>query len=181
MKHLIRKIAPSYNFNEHTEKAFHSSINALYQKLQPVFSKYIKNEQSPKLRISEDDIKITLLKKITKNDIVLISANSSKKKLQNIGVNSKYLISTGGPLTVDYYKKINPNISSNSLQGIKKKCKRLRNQILSENWEDKNLIFVYERDNFTDKLILSSLEDISKLIEKNPVLIQLTSWTDLDE
>ena len=79
LKLLIRKIAPSYNFNENTEKAFLSSINSLYQNLQPIFSKYIKNEQFPKLGISKDDKKIALLKTIKKNDVVLISANSSKK------------------------------------------------------------------------------------------------------
>ena len=181
MKLLIRKIAPSYNFNENTEKAFLSSINSLYKNLQPIFSKYIKDEQFPKLGISKNDTKIVLLKTIKKNDVVLISANSSKKKLQNIGVDPKYLIVTGGPLTVDDYKKINPNISDKTLQGIKNKCERLKNQIIGENWEDRKLIFVYERDNITDKLILNSLEEISKLIGKNPVLIQLTSWIDLDE
>jgi hypothetical protein len=180
LKYLIRSIAPNYSFNENTEKDFLSSLNSLYKNLQPIFSKYIKNVQSPKLGKSKDQTKINLIKNLKENDVVLISASSSKKKLKNIGVATKNLIITGGPLTIDDYKTINPNISEKSLQGIKNKCKRLRNQILSEKWESKNLIFIYERDSITDKLILNSLKEISQLIGKNPDLIELNSWNDLE-
>jgi len=115
-----------------------------------------------------------------KNNIALISANSYKKKLKNIGINPQNLIVTGGPLFLDDYKTINPNLPENTLHNLKKKIERIIFQLKSEDWTNKELFFIFDPQNITDKLILAKLEDLSFLIGKNIKTIEIKSWKDLE-
>ena len=97
-----------------------------------------------------------------------------------MGINPQYLIVSGGPLFIEDYKEINPSIPNNAIPGIEKKCERLLNQLKNEKWDNKELFFIYETNNATDKLILNRLEEISKLIGKQIKTIEINSWKDLD-
>jgi hypothetical protein len=113
---------------------------------------------------------------LNQNNIVLISANSSKKKLKKIGVDPRQIIVSGGPLFVEDYKILNPKIQKEALENIKKKCLRLVNQIKAENWKDKDIIFIYEEGNATDELILKKSNKIIELIGKNLKTLKIESW-----
>lgn len=161
------------------QKEFLFLLNSLNEKLQPIFSTYLKEEQISKIIKTKADKKAEILKIVEDNNVVLISANSAKRKLKNIGIDPRQFIVTGGPLSIEDYMHLNPNLSEKVRQGIKIKCEKLNNQLLKENWGNKDLIFIYESENPTDKLILNKLEDITKLIKKKPILIELKSWNDL--
>ena len=180
IKILIRKIVPSYEIDKSLNDELIMLLSNLKQKLQPLFSKYLKQESSLKTEDSKIAIKDTILKAISNNNIVLISANSSKKKLKNLGIDPRRLIVTGGPLFIEDYKVVNPNLPDKALPNLKKKCERVFNELKHEKWVGNELIFVHEKENATDKLILNKLEKISNLIKKEIKTIDVGSWTLLD-
>lgn len=180
IKLLIRKLVPSYNLDPILKKKFLSLLKSLQNKLQPLFSEYLNKDTLIGTKESAKYLKTKILKLLIPNNIALISANSSKKKLKTIGVDPRHLIITGGPLFVNDYKTINPELSEKAIQSIKTKCERIINQIKNRNWDDKDLIFIYEKENPTDKLILNRMEEISNIIQKKVILIELRSWKDLD-
>jgi hypothetical protein len=178
-KILVRQIVPNYSLDDTSYKKFLLILESLYQKLQPIFSSYLKvdlfeSKKSPK------ELKSMILEMINDRQIALITANSLKKKLKNIGVDPRNLIVSGGPLFLEDYQIVNPNLSDEALESIKKKCERLLEQIKNEDWERKNLIFIYEKNNPTDLLILDKLEKISKLIGKEVQIFEIESWNILD-
>ncbi|MFX1393000.1 MAG: DUF2100 domain-containing protein [Promethearchaeota archaeon] len=181
IKLLIRSIVPSYTLDENLNEKFNSLLKSLQNKLQPLFSEYLTKEILIKTKDSAEQIKTKILKILKSDNIGLISANSSKKKLKTLGVDPRRLIVTGGPISIKDYKIINPDLPDKALSGIKTKYERLINQINSENWENKDLVFIYEKENPTDKLILNRIEEISNIIQKKVILLELNSWKDFDK
>ncbi|MFX0073584.1 MAG: DUF2100 domain-containing protein [Candidatus Hermodarchaeota archaeon] len=180
IKVLIRKIVPEYNLTNSNNNLFLSKLENLNRKLEPIFSKYLKNET---ISTKESDLELKeLISKIIKEEtLVLISANSAKKKLKNLGVNARNLIVTGGPLFVQDYKVINPNLTEKALEGIKKKCDKLFEDLKSIEWLNKDLIFIREKNNPTDSLILNQLSAINDVVGKEIQSYELNSWDELDE
>lgn len=153
-------------------------LKILQNKLQPVFSEYLNQET---LSIPIESKKNEILQLINDKNIALVSANSSKKKLKSIGLDPRLIIVTGGPLFFEDYKIINPNLSDKALEGIKTKCEKLIYQIKNEDWNEKDLIVIYEKENPTDNLILNRINEISEFIKKKVLTIRLNSWKDLDK
>ena len=181
IKILIRKITPDYNLNDTLNKVFIEKLVDLHKNLQPLFSKYLKEEFILKTKKSINQLKEDIQDIIKKNNFGLVSANSSKKKLKTIGFDPRLLIVTGGPLFFEDYNKINQNISDNAIISIKKKCERILTQIETINWNHKDLIFIYDSNNTTDKLILKRIDALSKLIGKKVKTLEITSWNVLDK
>ena len=181
IKILIRKITPDYNLNDTLNKVFIEKLVDLHKNLQPLFSKYLKEEFILKPKKSINQLKEDIQDIIKRGNFGLVSANSSKKKLKTIGFDPRLLIVTGGPLFFEDYEKVNPNISDNAIISIKKKCERNLSQIENTNWNHKDLIFIYDSNNTTDKLILKRIDDLSKLIGKKVKTLEITSWDVLDK
>ena len=91
------------------------------------------------------------------------------------------IIVTGGPLFIEDYKVVNPDLPDKALPNIKKKCERVINELKHQKWADKKVIFLYEKDNITDKLILNKRETVSKLIEKEIKAIDIGSWNEFED
>jgi len=181
IKILIRKIVPNYELDRALNEELLFLLNKLNQKLQPLFSKYLKQESAVKAEDFKIAKKSTILGAISNDNVVLISANSSKKKLKSIGIDPRRIIVSGGPLFIEDYKVVNPNIPDKALPNLKKKCERVLNELKHEKWASNELIFVYEKENATDKLILNKLEKISKLINKEIKTVDVGSWAMLDD
>ncbi len=176
IKMMIRQITPSYKFDDVLNDKFLHLLRSLHTKLHPIFLKFLTQEDA---LTSKDLVKEKVLRMINAGNFALISAERSKKKLKSIGVNPRQIIVMGGPISAEDYKLINPNLPDKALEGIRKKCEHLIYQIKSENWEKKDLYFIYDTDNPTDKLILKKLDDISRLIGKKLKTMELKSWKDL--
>ncbi len=181
LKCLIRTVVPSYELSEDLNEKFVSLLKALQNKLQPFFLKYIKieaiSEVSPEKQI---DLKEQLLNLFNKNTMALISSNNAKKKLKNIGVDPRFLIITGGPLSAEEYKLINPNITDDVIKGVRSKLEKIFAQLKSDSWTDKDLVFIYEPNNPTDKLIRKRLEEVEKLIGKPVKMFEIKDWKDIE-
>ena len=115
---------------------------------------------------------------VARKNIALVSSNSSKKKLKEIGVDPRFLIVSGGPLFSEDYKSINPNLPDKALQGINQKCERLISQLKNID-ADRDLVFMFNVNNQTDKVILKRLNELSELIDKNIKTFEISSWKDI--
>ena len=178
IKVLFRKIAPNYVFDDLSKEKYVSILSTLNDKIQPIFQKFLPQEKSEESIILNE---IEFLEQLKKGDtITIVSASSSKKILKKIGFNPLNIIVSGGPLLDEDYKKINPNLSEQSLLGIKKKCQNLLNILQSQKVYEKPLIFIFEVQNLTDKIILTELESINDLIGKKIETYEITSWRQLE-
>ena len=176
IKVLIRKAVPQYNLDENLNSEFITKLNSLNNKLKPIFAKYLVEVSSD---VQSENLKDILIEQLSKS-FALISSNSSKKKLKSIGIDPRRLIVSGGPIYYEDYKLINPNLTEKTLENIKSKCERILNQIRSESWINQDLIFIYEKENPTDKLILKRIEDLKDIIGKEVKTIEISNWKDLD-
>ena len=97
-----------------------------------------------------------------------------------MGIDPRHVIVSGGPIFYEDYKIINPNLNDKALENIKTKCERILNELERESWQNKDLFFIYESENPTDKLIIKRLELVTKIIGKNLKLIEINDWKDFD-
>ncbi|MFX0057838.1 MAG: DUF2100 domain-containing protein [Candidatus Heimdallarchaeota archaeon] len=180
IKMIIRKTVPDYELDEKLMEKYINILESLQLKLLPLFSKYL-NQSSEEIQIKSKEEIIKEIKTLSRDvNITLVSSNSAKKKLKNIGLDPRNIIVSGGPIFFNDYSKVNPNISDKAIPGIKRKCENLISKIAKINWEDKEFIFLYERDNITDKIILDELGKISELIGKKIITYLILSWKDLE-
>ncbi|MFO8019433.1 MAG: DUF2100 domain-containing protein [Promethearchaeia archaeon] len=178
IKTMIRKIVPTYQLTPSQEEEFKEYLNQLYEKLAPIFAEYL--NMSSTLQ-GEKDFKADLLERYDKDTVIMVSANSSKKILKKIGIDPRQIIVTGGPLFFEDYKTINPNIPNKALKGIQKKCDRILNELNNKDWENNDLLFVYESDNKSDRLIIDKLDKLKKIIQSDVKLFEISNWEDLKE
>lgn len=180
IKMIIRKTVPDYELDEKLMEKYINILESLQLKLLPLFSKYL-NQASEEIQIKSKEEIIKEIKTLSRDvNITLVSSNSAKKKLKNIGLDPRNIIVSGGPIFFNDYSKVNPNISDKAIPGIKRKCENLISKITKINWEEKEFIFLYERDNITDKIILDELGKISELIGKKIITYLILSWKDLE-
>ncbi|MFX0009464.1 MAG: DUF2100 domain-containing protein [Candidatus Hermodarchaeota archaeon] len=179
IKVLFRKIAPNYIFDDLSKEKYLSILSTLYDKIQPIFQKFLTEKDSEESIILNE---IEFLEQLKKEDnITMVSASSSKKILKKMGFNPLNIIVSGGPLLDEDYKKINPNLSAQSLLGIKKKCLNILKILQSQKIHEKPLIFIFEVQNLTDTIILNELGSIIDLIGKEIETYKISSWTELEK
>ncbi|MEJ2248397.1 MAG: DUF2100 domain-containing protein [Candidatus Lokiarchaeota archaeon] len=176
---IIRKVTPDYEFTGDLENKFKSNLEVLYNNLEPIFLKYLDIKKPFMAPNQVIGIKGKIIHIISQGNMLLISSNSSKKILKSLGLDPRKFFITGGPLFYEDYKVVNPNLPEKALAGIKRKCEKLEEDLQKENWSNKDLYFVYVKDNVTDNLILKKLDKISGLINKKVKSIQIDSWEDL--
>jgi hypothetical protein len=160
---------------------FISKLRSLKKNLDPLFSHYLHAEilikEDEFIKIQREKIKNALMA----DNMAIISSNSAKKILKNMGIDPRKLIITGGPLFIEDYKKVNPQIPDNALKAIKKKCKNLIREIKNQDWnKNRDLYFIYEKGDLSDELTLEKLDRISDLIDKKVKVIKLDSWKELE-
>ncbi len=181
IKVLIRKAVPNYEFDEKQALFFKELISSLQSQLEPIFSEYSMLETNKESIESQENVLPRLRELMEKGNIALISSNTIKKRLKKVGFDPRNLFVTGGPLFFEDYRKISPNLSEQALKGIEKKCQNMIEQLKKENWKDKELLFIHEKDNPTDQLILEKKDEISKLIGKEVKTFKIETWEFLNE
>lgn len=177
IKVLIREVAPNYNLDDNLNNKLIQLLEALRLKLQPIFSKYLNSRYFKHNSINQKEIdKQYIIELIKKKKFIIVSTSNSKKKLKNIGIDPRSIVVTGGPLFVENYKKVNPNLTDNALLGIKKKSEHLVNQIKKLLKSAEELIFLYETDNLTDQIILKELNFLESTYDIKITNYNIKSW-----
>jgi len=177
IKVLIRKVAPNYNLDDDLNNELKLLLEALRSKLQPIFSKYLDIGYFKENSINQKEIDTQyIVELIKKKKYIIVSASNSKKKLKNFGIDPRSIVVTGGPIFVENYKKVNPTLTDNALLGIKKKSEHIVNQIKKLAKSEKELIFLYEKDNLTDQIILKELGFLENTIDIKIKNYNIKSW-----
>lgn len=177
IKVLIREVAPNYNLDDELNTELMQLLEALRLKLQPIFSKYLDIGYFKENSIRQKEIDMQyIVELIKKKKYIIVSASNSKKKLKNFGIDPRSIVVTGGPIFVENYKKVNPNLTDNALLGIKKKSEHLVNQIKKLAKGAKELIFLYEKDNLTDQIILKELDFLENTNDMKIKSLNIKSW-----
>ncbi|MFX0018371.1 MAG: DUF2100 domain-containing protein [Promethearchaeota archaeon] len=176
IKVLIREVTPNYDLDDHRNNQLIQLLEALRLKLQPIFSKYLDSRYFKENKINQEEIEQYINEFIKKEKYIIVSASNSKKKLKSFGIDPRNIFVTGGPLFVDNYKKVNPNLTDNVLLGIKKKSEHLVNQIKKLAESAKELIFLYEKDNLTDQIILKELDFLENTNDIKIKNYDIKSW-----
>jgi hypothetical protein len=178
LKTYIRKIAPTYELTNPYDKQIIETLQSLQEELDPIFSEYLQGEEKFEVGIGGGNKKEKIVDVISSGNKALISSNSAKDILKEWGLDPRKLIVTGGPLFLEDYQKVNPDIPDHALEGIKKKCEGIMETIENENWEDKDLYFIYETENRADTYTYEKIGRISDLIGKRVKVIKISSWDD---
>lgn len=176
IKVLIREVAPNYNLDDHLNNELIQLLEALRLKLQPIFSKYLDSRYFKENNVNQKEIEQYIIELIKKKKHIIVSASNSKKKLKNFGIDPRGIVVTGGPIFVENYKKVNPTLTDNALLGIKKKSEHLVNQIKKLAKSAKELIFLYEKDNLTDQIILKELDFLENTSDIKIKNYKIKSW-----
>jgi len=179
IKLIIRETTPNYNLDDRTKDEFLSLLKNIYDKLNPIFSNYLKKQILIDKEESFQEKKDKILDVFSEGNYLLVTSNSAKKILKDLGADPRNIIVSGGPFFLEDYKKVNPNIPIHALKGIEQKCKRLREEIKNENWIEKDLFFLHEKNAIADKLTLNKINLISELIGKEVKTIEIESWDNL--
>jgi len=176
IKTNIRKITPNYELTEPYDHEIAESLRALQKELKPIFSKYLEGRSALISDRSQGNKKDIIIEVLSSGNMALVSSNSAKNILKDWGIDPRKLIVTGGPLFLEDYQKVNPNIPDHALKGIEKKCEGIKDSIKEEDWINKELYFIYETENNADTYTYEKIDRISKLIGKNVKVIKIPSW-----
>lgn len=159
---------------------FKSLLNSLSNILLPLFSKFLQNEINVTLKKEKKELLSKLDNLIKKEQYIIISASHSKKILKNLGFSPLKLIVSGGPILINDYIKVNPNLSEKDLQGISKKSKNLISKLQKIARSDSDITFIFEKNNRTDQVILEELNEIKKKIGKAIFVFEIPNWRKLE-
>ncbi|MBY9007163.1 MAG: DUF2100 domain-containing protein [Candidatus Lokiarchaeota archaeon] len=173
IKVIVRESSPNYELDDILQKRFLNSLKSMKNKLIPIFTNYLKISDSRGKKDNFDELRKKIISIFKEGNMAIISSNSIKKILKNIGIDPRQLIITGGPFFVEDYDKINP--------GIQKKCDRLIEEIKNIDWNNRDLYFLFEIQNKSDKLTLDKLDKISELIKKPVITIEINSWNEFKD
>ncbi|MBD3193996.1 MAG: DUF2100 domain-containing protein [Candidatus Lokiarchaeota archaeon] len=178
IKVLIRKTTPEYQFEGNNKIKLMEHLQSIQNKLIPVFSDHLNLEINESIEEKVEEKIKSIQKWVHNGNFLLVSSNSAKKKLKNLNIDPRQIIVSGGPVFYEDYQKVNPQIPDNALEGIKKKCEYLLNDIKQKDWSDNDLIFLYEKDDLSDTLTLEKIDRISNLLgnERGVKTIEITSW-----
>jgi len=181
LKIIIRKITPNYELNNIQKDEFISKLQHLYTSLHPIFSTYLKEESVLEQQGFIEEKREKIIKAFSRGNYLLVSSNSAKNNLKDLGADPRNIMVSGGPFFLEDYQKVDPNIPDHALEGIKKKCERVKEELKSKIWENNDLYFIYEKDDIADKLTLEKINQISDLIGKEVKTIGIKSWNSLVE
>ena len=173
IKILLRKTTPTHIMDDNSIKEFKNILEKIAFKLQPIFQTYLHIE--PKKSEDQWEIVKELLEKDT---IIIISANSSKKRLKELGFDARRILVSGGPILYQDYELINPNINDERRDQIRNKCEHFLSD-LKQKSINTDIYFICESQNKTDRIILDEIKEISSLINKQIEVIHITSWKQL--
>lgn len=173
LKTFIRKIVPKYAMDEEGRNFFISHLKALRGNLLPLFSRFLGTTKEEE---KEQDLTKKIQELTESTNVVLVSSNSAKKTLKGMGFDARLILVTGGPLVAEDYRIVNPKIPESAMKGINKKCQRILEEIKDINWEEKDLIFIKEKNNPADDLIEKRLSIIEEMIDKKISTMIIESW-----
>jgi hypothetical protein len=151
----VRAFAPGYNFDSAIEEEIRKHLKTVQEALNLTMEKMGLEKLQEKEKIEVKTIDFT--------GILFITVSSStKKRLLDLGVDPRFVVVTGGPLDAMDVKSLNPNISDEALETVRRKVEGVWREIERKVSEVKRILVLAEKDNKGDLIVSEKVDEIQK-------------------
>lgn len=150
----VRAFAPGYNFDSATEEEIKKYFKAVQDALNLGIDK---TSEEPREGMNIE------ARTIDFDDILFITVSSStRRKLLDLGIDSRFIVVTGGPLDVADFKSLNPNMSDVAIDTVRRKVETVWRDIERKMQGAKKILVLVEKDNRGDLMVAEKAEEIQK-------------------
>ncbi|MHA1648654.1 MAG: DUF2100 domain-containing protein [Candidatus Helarchaeota archaeon] len=157
IRNILRQALPNQDISEENLQEIHNNLRKIYQIIKELNEKF-------GFRPNDRPEKIRNFKEIIKDLFFIVNSSKNRKKLINIGFNPTQVLTTGGPITPNDIKTLNPNISESVLSQIQDKIrifwKNLESKLRQRKYN--KIILLLEKGNIADELLLKRKDKLEE-------------------
>lgn len=168
----VRSFAPRYDFDSSTEEKVRNLLINVKNFLNVVMEKFGLEEEGGKESI---EVKTMDLRDI----LFIVVSSSTRKRLLELGVDSRFVVVTGGPLNAIDVKSLNPNISEEALGTVRKKVEGVWRDIEAKAPEVKKILVLAEEGNKGDLMVSERADEIQRRTGLQTLVKTFSSVQDL--
>lgn len=169
----VRAFSPMYNFDSTFEEEIRKHLKTVQDALNLTMEKMgLEKPQEEEKKIEVKTVDFT--------GILFITVSSStRRKLLDLGADPRFVVVTGGPLDVADVKNLNPNISDETLETVRRKVETVWRDIERKALDSKKILVLAEKDNKGDLMVAEKAEEIRKRTSLKTFVKTFTSVQDL--
>jgi len=164
IKVLFRQKIPIFDIDTIEKQKIKISLSKLNEILKNLNEKF-------GIQTSNEEKNILNLKNDLKNALIIVNSSKNRKKLLELGLNTAQILVSGGPVTVEDIKTLNPNISDVAFKNFQNKIdkfwKILKAKVEQSDYD--RLILLIEENNVADQILLNRIDEFKKRL---PISIQ---------
>jgi len=169
---VVRAFAPNYNFDSAAEE----NIRGLLKNVRDILDLTMDKFGLGKL----GEAKETEVKAIDFSGVLFITVSSStKRRLLDLGVDPRFVVVTGGPLDVGDVKILNPSISDEALETVRRKVEGVWRDIERKASEAKKILILAEAGNRGDLMVSERAGEIERRTGLKTLVKTFSSLKDL--
>jgi hypothetical protein len=151
----VRAFKPRYNFDSAAEGDVRKLLKTAQDALNATMEKLGLEQPQGREKIEVKAIDFT--------GILFITVSSStRRELLNLGVDPRFVVVTGGPLNAMDVKSLNPSISNEALETVRRKVEGVWRDIEKKASEAKKILVLAEKDNKGDLMVSERADEIQK-------------------
>ncbi len=151
----VRAFAPGYNFDSTTEENIRNFLKNVRDALQVTMEKFGLEQQRIEERIEVVTVDLTGI-------LFVVVSSSTRKRLLELGVDSSFVVVTGGPLNAIDVKSLNPNISDEALETVGRKVEGVWRDIERKAPEVERVLVLAEKGNKGDLMVSERADEIQR-------------------
>lgn len=170
----VRAFVPKYNFDSITEENIRNFLKNVQNALRVIMEKFGLEQQRIEKQIEAKTISLT-------GFLFVVVSSDTRKRLLELGVDPKFVVVTGGPLNAVDVKSLNPNISDEALETVKRKVDRVWRDIERKAPEVKRILVLVERGNKGDLMVSERANEIQTRTGIQTFVKTFSSVQDLSE
>ena len=168
----VRAFAPRYNFDSTTEENIKNLLKNVQDTLQVIMEKFGLEQQQIEERIEVKTIDLTGI-------LFVVVSSNTRKRLLELGVDPRFVVVTGGPLNAIDVKSLNPSISDEALETVRRKVEGVWRDIERKAPEVKRILVLAEKGNKGDLMVSERADEIQRRTGLQTVVKTFSSVQDL--
>ena len=168
----VRAFAPRYNFDSITEENIKNLLKNVQDTLQVIMEKFGLEQQQIEERIEVKTIDLTGI-------LFVVVSSNTRKRLLELGVDPRFVVVTGGPLNAIDVKSLNPSISDEALETVRRKVEGVWRDIERKAPEVKRILVLAEKGNKGDLMVSERADEIQRRTGLQTLVKTFSSVQDL--
>ncbi|MHA1321897.1 MAG: DUF2100 domain-containing protein [Candidatus Helarchaeota archaeon] len=160
LKNLYKQFTPTFKIDEKAKRLIRDHLLEITKRIMTL------NELFG-VKLDSNLDKLIQSFKNAEKILFIINSPKNKKRLIDLGLKPSQILSIGGPINIEDLKELNPNLSIQAIDKIKKKIKKFWEKFESKLQKEKfeKIIILIEENNPTDQILARRLGDFqSKVI-----------------